>query len=167
MPAGGKTGDYPQTRYRGNMAAPRNELAEQMADLTYELLENCQVKIERTAEKLHLTVAEFKLLRSLQEGEMLSAGALAKRMGLSSSRITRIIDGLLKKGMVKKEAGGKDRRIVDITLTAEGMAARSQLKAMYVSVHEDIIKLLPSDAGESVINAMEKLRRATQVWMKD
>jgi DNA-binding MarR family transcriptional regulator len=149
------------------MAAQKNALAEQMADLTYELLENCQLKIERTAEKLKLTVAEFKLLRSLQEDEMLSAGALAKRMGLSSSRITRIIDGLIKKGMVKKEAGGKDRRIVDIGLTQEGIAARSQLKAMYVSVHEDIINLLPSDAGESVISAMEKLRQATQEWVRE
>jgi DNA-binding MarR family transcriptional regulator len=149
------------------MAAPKNELAEQMADLTYELLENCQLKIERTAQKLNLTVAEFKLLRSLKEDEMLSAGALAKRMGLSSSRITRIIDGLLKKRMVKKEAGGKDRRIVDIGLTPDGIAARSQLKAMYVSVHEEIINLLPSDAGESVILAMEKLRLATQEWIKE
>jgi DNA-binding MarR family transcriptional regulator len=144
------------------MAAPKNVLAEQMADLTYELLENCQLKIERTAEKLDLTVAEFKLLRSLKEDEMLSAGALAKRMGLSSSRITRIIDGLLKKRMVKKEAGGKDRRIVDIGLTPDGIAARLQLKAMYISVHEEIINLLPSDAGESVILAMEKLRQATR-----
>ncbi len=149
------------------MAAQKNTMAEQMADLTYELLENCQLKIERTAEKLHLTVAEFKLLRALQENEMLSAGALAKRMSLSSSRITRIIDGLLKKGMVKKEAGGKDRRIVDIGLTTEGIAVRSQLKAMYVSVHEEIINLLPSDTGESVIHAMEKLRLATQEWVKD
>lgn len=149
------------------MAAQKNALAEHMADLTYELLENCQLKIERTAEKLHLTVAEFKVLRALQEDEMLSAGALAKRMSLSSSRITRIIDGLIKKGMVKKEAGGKDRRIVDIGLTAEGIAVRSQLKAMYVSVHEDIINLLPTDAGESVIQAMEKLRLATQEWVKE
>ncbi|MCX6134189.1 MAG: MarR family transcriptional regulator [Ignavibacteriales bacterium] len=149
------------------MAVQKNELAEHMADLTYELLENCQLKIERTAEKLNLTVAEFKLLRSLQEDEMLSAGALAKRMSLSSSRITRIIDGLLKKGMVKKEAGGNDRRIVDIGLTQVGIASRSQLKAMYVSVHEDIINLLPSDAGESVIQAMEKLRQATQEWVKE
>ena len=149
------------------MASQKNGMAEQMADLTYELLENCQLKIERTAEKLNLTVAEFKLLRSLQEDEMLSAGALAKRMGLSSSRITRIIDGLLKKGMVKKEAGGKDRRIVDIGLTKDGIAVRSQLKAMYVSVHEEIINLLPSDTGDSVILAMEKLRQATQEWVKE
>ncbi len=148
------------------MVTNRNELAEQMADLTYELLENCQLKIEHTAHKLNLTVAEFKLLRSIKDDEMLSAGSLAKRMELSSSRITRIIDGLVKKGLVTKEADGRDRRIVEIHLTTDGVNTRDQLKAMYIDVHQDIINLLPSDAGESVMNAMEKLRKATQEWIK-
>lgn len=148
------------------MEAGKNQLAEHMADLTYELLENCQIKIERTAHKLNLTVAEFKLLRSIQDGEKLSAGSLAKRLGLSSSRITRIIDGLVKKEMVRKDAGGRDRRVVDVQLTPIGIETRKQLKDMYTSVHRDIIDLLPSDAGESVMLAMEKLREATEEWVK-
>jgi DNA-binding MarR family transcriptional regulator len=148
------------------MEASKNRLAEHMADLTYELLENCQIKIERTAHKLNLTVAEFKLLRSIQDGEKLSAGSLAKRLGLSSSRITRIIDGLVKKEMVRKDVGGKDRRVVDVQLTPIGVDTRNQLKDMYVSVHRDIIDLLPSDTGESVMLAMEKLREATHEWVK-
>jgi DNA-binding MarR family transcriptional regulator len=148
------------------MEASKNRLAEHMADLTYELLENCQIKIERTAHKLNLTVAEFKLLRSIQDGEKLSAGSLAKRLGLSSSRITRIIDGLVKKEMVRKDVGGNDRRVVDVQLTPIGVDTRNQLKDMYVSVHRDIIDLLPSDTGESVMLAMEKLREATHEWVK-
>jgi DNA-binding MarR family transcriptional regulator len=148
------------------MATEKKQLAEQMADLTYELLENCQIKIERTAEKLNLTVAEFKLLRSIRDDEVLSAGELAKRLALSSSRITRIIEGLVRKGIVKKEAGGSDRRVVHIRLTPAGLQTRDQLKLMYVTVHQDIIDLLPSDAGESVMLAMQKLREATMEWVK-
>jgi len=149
------------------MTPSKNELAEQMADLTYELLENCQLKIERTAHKLNLTVAEFKLLRALQGDEELSAGSLAKRLGLSSSRITRIIDGLLSKGIVQKETAGRDRRVVEIRLTEAGKQTRDQLKAMYVTVHQDIIDRLPSDTEESVVLAMEKLRKATEEWVKE
>lgn len=149
------------------MTTSKNELAEQMADLTYELLENCQIKIERTAHKLNLTVAEFKLLRSLQGDEEVSAGGLAKRLGLSSSRITRIIDGLVSKGIVQKEVGGNDRRVVDIRLTETGKKTRDQLKAMYVTVHQDIIDRLPSDTEESVVRAMQKLRKATEEWIKE
>jgi DNA-binding MarR family transcriptional regulator len=149
------------------MSTKNNELALQLADLTYELLENCQIKIERTARKLNLTVAEFKLLRAISDSEKVAAGELAKRLGLSSSRLTRIIDGLIIKRLVKKSVGGVDRRIVDIQLTAEGVQVRNQLKLMYINVHQDIINLLPSDAGESVILAMEKLRSATHEWIKE
>jgi DNA-binding MarR family transcriptional regulator len=144
----------------------KNELAEQMADLTYELLENCQIKIERTAHKLNLTTAEFKLLRALGESEKVAAGELARRMSLSSSRLTRIIEGLTNKGIVRKSTGGKDRRVVEIQLTPEGIQVRDQLNMMYTSVHQEIIDLLPSDAGESVIYAMQKLRSATREWIK-
>ena len=151
----------------GAMATNRNELAEQLADLTYELLENCQIKIERTAHKLKLTVAEFKLLRSIGENEKVAAGELARRMGLSSSRLTRIIDGLVTKAIVRKGVGGRDRRVVEIQLTPTGIQTRDQLKQMYITVHEEIINLLPSDAGESVVHAMQKLRMATHEWIKD
>ncbi|MCX6142919.1 MAG: MarR family transcriptional regulator [Ignavibacteriales bacterium] len=149
------------------MATRNNELAEQLADLTYELLENCQIKIERTAHKLNLTVAEFKLLRSIGNSERVAAGELARRLGLSSSRLTRIIDGLVAKKIVKKSTGGKDRRVVEIQLTSEGVQTCDQLRLMYITVHQDIIGLLPSDAGESVILAMQKLRSATHEWIKE
>jgi DNA-binding MarR family transcriptional regulator len=149
------------------MSPKNNELALQLADLTYELLENCQIKIERTARKLNLTVAEFKLLRAIGDNEKVAAGELAKRLGLSSSRLTRIIDGLISKKIVRKSVGGVDRRVVDIQLAPEGGQVRSQLNLMYVTVHQDIINLLPTDAGESVIHAMEKLRSATHEWIKE
>jgi DNA-binding MarR family transcriptional regulator len=148
------------------MGAEKKRLAEQMADLTYELLENCQLKIERTAHSLNLTVAEFKLLRSIQDNEMLSAGEFARRLCLSSSRITRILEGLLKKGLIQKESGGSDRRVVHVCLTPAGVKTRDELKLMYVTVHQDIIDLLPFDAGESVMLAMQKLRAATEEWVK-
>ena len=147
--------------------ANKNELAEQMADLTYELLENCQIKIERTAHKLNLTVAEFKLLRSIGDCEKVAAGELARRLGLSSSRLTRIIEGLIRKKIAKKSVSAKDHRVVEIQLTPDGTQTRDQLKFMYVTVHQEIIDLLPSDAGESVIHAMQKLRMATHEWIKE
>ena len=76
----------------------------------------------------------------------MAAGDLAKRLGLSSSRLTRIIDGLVAKRIVKESTGGKDRRIVEIQLTPEGVHTRDQLILVYVTVHQDIISLLPSDA---------------------
>lgn len=140
--------------------------AERMADLTFELLEQCQIKREQMAERLHLTVAEFKLLRGFRKDETLSVNDLAKRIDLSSSRLTRIIDGLVEKGLARREIGSRDRRVMEISLTLKGKKVRDELEETYMKTHLDILDLLPQGADDSVILAMEKLRDAMKEWVK-
>ncbi len=73
-------------------------LAEKLADLTFELLEHCEEKRQRIAKDIGLTVGEFKVLRALGPNEVVSVGEIAERLQLSSSRLTRILDGLVEKG---------------------------------------------------------------------
>ena len=140
--------------------------AEQMADLTFELLEHCQEKRERIAEQLKLTVAEFKLFRAFRTDNVLSVNDLAERLGLSPSRLTRIIDGLEEKRFVRRDISTRDRRVMDISLTEQGRAVQKRLEDTYIRTHEDIMRLLPSGTAEGVILAMEKLRDAMQEWVE-
>ncbi|MDZ7268798.1 MAG: MarR family transcriptional regulator [candidate division KSB1 bacterium] len=146
------------------MNREQKKQAERLADLTFELLERCQLKRERMAEQLDLTVAEFKLLRGFQQDDVLSVSELARRVDLTSSRLTRIIDGLVEKGIVRREIGSSDRRVMNVTLTAKGREVRAELRRIFVQTHEEIIALLPPGVEKSVIFAMEKLRDALQQW---
>jgi len=74
-----------------------NHNAERLADLTFSLLANCQEKEIRLAEIHSLTQAEFRCLRLFGSNESINNKAIAERMNLSPSRLTRIIDGLFKK----------------------------------------------------------------------
>ena len=139
--------------------------AEQMADLTFELLEQCQYKREQIADQLKLTVAEFKLFRAFRADAMLSVNELAGRLDLSPSRLTRIIDGLEEKRFVRRTIGARDRRIMEISLTEQGKKVQRHLEDTYVRTHEDILKLLPDGATDSVLLAMEKLRDAMKKWV--
>jgi DNA-binding MarR family transcriptional regulator len=85
--------------------------ANQLADLTFKLLANCQEKEARLAEQYGLTQAEFRCLRLFGSKESSNNKAIAERMNLSPSRLTRIIDGLVKKTICQ----GK------LTLTTEGI----------------------------------------------
>ncbi|MGB2960712.1 MAG: MarR family transcriptional regulator [Bacteroidota bacterium] len=144
----------------------KSDLAEKMADLTFSLLEQCQVKQERIAETLGLTVSEFKLLRALKRDKAVPAGELAKRVELSSSRLTRILDGMVKKGIVTRVAAEDDRRVIEVSLTEGGQRIQQTLNEKYVQTHQDILGLLPPGGGESVIVALEKLGEAMQEWVK-
>jgi DNA-binding MarR family transcriptional regulator len=124
------------------------------------------VKQERIAATLGLTISEFKLLRSLRKEGVVAAGDLAKRVELSSSRLTRILDGMVKKGIVTREAAQDDRRVIEVSLTEDGKRIQQTLEEKYVATHQDILDLLPPGGGESVIVALEKLGEAMQEWVK-
>lgn len=148
---------------------PKSEIdndkkAEKMADLTFSLLEHCQIKQEQMAKNLNVTVAEFKLIRSFRDNNSLSVGELAKRMELSSSRLTRILDGLVEKKFVGRELASNDRRVMEIKLTIAGKKIQESINEIYIKTHKDILELLPPGADESVIFAMEKLQEAMKKW---
>jgi DNA-binding MarR family transcriptional regulator len=135
-----------------------------MADVTFRLLDQCQEKQEKIARSLGLTVAEFRLLRSFKGEAVLGVGELARRMELSNSRLTRILDGLVEKDVVTREVSRQDRRVIMVELTPRGDEIQRLLSERYLKTHQDILELLPEGAVESVITAMEKLAEAMNEW---
>jgi len=142
-------------------------MAERMADLTFRLLDQCQAKQERIAENLGLTVAEFRILRAFQADMTATMGELTRRAELSSSRMTRILDGMVKKGIVTRQAAEDDRRVIEVTLTDRGKAIQRTLNERHVRTHEDILRHLPPGSGESVIFALERLGDALREWQNE
>jgi DNA-binding MarR family transcriptional regulator len=69
----------------------------------------------------HDLLALFKLEGGLAMKE------LAQRMGCDASFVTAIADTLEKRGFVHREASQRDRRIKNLVLTSEGMAAKERL----------------------------------------
>jgi DNA-binding MarR family transcriptional regulator len=71
----------------------------------------------------HDLLAMFKLEGGLAMKE------LAQRMGCDASFVTTIADTLEKRGFLRREASQRDRRIKNLVLTSEGMAAKERLMA--------------------------------------
>ncbi len=149
------------------MSTDRLKKAQRMADFTFELVDHCQLKQKRISESLGLTVAEFRLLRCFRGDYTLSVGELARRMGLSNSRLTRILDGLVEKGIVRRDIAPQDRRMMEVMLTTEGKKIEKNLEKTYIQTHEEILQLIPAGAVDSVLLAMEKLRDAMNNWVKE
>src|SRR6201996_567704 len=71
----------------------------------------------------HDLLAMFKLEGGLAMKE------LAQRMGCDASFVTAIADKLEKRGYVHREPSQRDRRIKNLVLTPEGLAAKERLMA--------------------------------------
>ncbi len=78
-------------------------------------------KINSIFEKWEITPQQFNILRILRgEGKPLSTLQIRQRMLDKMSDTSRIVDRLLKKGLVKKTPNGEDRRLVDVVITSKG-----------------------------------------------
>ncbi len=78
-------------------------------------------KISRLFEPYDITQQQFNILRILRgAGQPLSTLQIRQRMLDKMSDTSRIVDRLVKKGLVKKTVCREDRRLVDVLLTDKG-----------------------------------------------
>ena len=93
----------------------------------FQLKQQCDLLEEGLRESLQLSSAEFQVLR-LIGAEALSCGYYAARTGRSASRMTRVVDGLVARGLVLRVAGS-DRRTLMLELTQSGRSAQAEIVA--------------------------------------
>lgn len=143
-----------------------NSTASRLANLTFSLLANCQEKEVHLAELHGLTQAEFRCLRLFGSDESLNNKTIAERMNLSPSRLTRIIDGLVKKRYIRRNIDSNDRRNMRVNLSAKGIALVQQLNKAYVDIHEEILMDIDPSQHEQLIVAMTHLLEALEKWLE-
>ena len=143
-----------------------NSTASRLANLTFSLLANCQEKEVHLAELHGLTQAEFRCLRLFGTDESLNNKTIAERMNLSPSRLTRIIDGLVKKRYIRRNIDSNDRRNMRVDLSTKGKALVQQLNKAYVDIHEEILMDIDPSQHEQLIVAMTHLLEALEKWLE-
>lgn len=139
--------------------------ATQLADLTFKLLANCQEKEARLAEQYGLTQAEFRCMRLFDTDESSNNKHIAEKMGLSPSRLTRIIDGLVKKDYMEREIDVSDRRNMRVTLSKQGVLIVQQLNNAYIGIHREILEEIEQPQHKPLITAMTHLLSALEKWI--
>ena len=143
-----------------------NQTAERLADLTFSLLARCQEKEAWLAEEHGLFQAELKCLRLFGSDETLNNKEIAKRMNLSPSRLTRIIDGLASRGYMTREIDQSDRRNMRVFLSRRGKILTNKLHKAFVEIHYEILEDIDVSQHESLITAMEHLSSAIEKWLQ-
>ena len=137
--------------------------AERLADLTLGLVGCCQMKQEEIAERAHLSLSEFKCLRAFRRDTEMSVKDIAQRMNLTSSRLTRIIDGLVKKRYVTRHIDPHDRRIINVRLTKQGEIVARKVTNDCTHVYEQVLGILSPKDHDRIVNAVNELADVMQI----
>ena len=95
-----------------------------------------------------LSLTGFEVLRRLAEspGERASMGELADAVGLSRAGMTSTVNRLVAEGLVLRERGGQDRRLLHARLTVAGRRRVEQAAATHDDLVAHLLTLLGDDA---------------------
>ena len=100
-----------------------------------------RVKVEMSAAldaelaPLDITAAQYVILMSLAAQEADSASGLCKGISYDPGAMTRMLDRLERRGLIRRVAHPNDRRTSNLELTPEG-------KAVYPKLRESAMKVL-------------------------
>ena len=89
---------------------------------------------------LGITAAQFVILVSLAEAGTGPTSVLCKSVSYDQGAMTRMIDRLEKKGLVRRARCADDRRRVNLELTAEGKSVYPKLLAGAANVQNRLLR---------------------------
>lgn len=88
-----------------------------------------------------LSTGLYNILRILrgQKGKGLSCSAISERMVTRDPDVTRLVDKLLKMGLVSRDRSTEDRRVVIISLTPQGFSLVGDLDEPVNGLHHQTL----------------------------
>jgi len=87
-----------------------------------------------------LTTAQYAALAALEEGGALSGAELARRSFVTPQTMTDIVAKLEAAGLVERQPGGADRRVVRLGLTEAGRSRLAGGHAVVEAVEERMLR---------------------------
>ena len=135
---------------------------QKLEDVLYYLIEKTNKVIRRYSQVrfmeagIEITVDQWLVLKKIGDSERITQIELANAIFKDRASITRILDLLLEKKLVKKESG-EDKRSYELTLTPAGQKFADQALAVVKSVRKKGIETLSDKEQEQLRNSLLKI----------
>ena len=125
--------------------------------MVYEMKKKCANIDQQLMEELNISQSELLFFSSLDNCQGLSSPELAKNMGLSLSRISRVVDKLVVNGYLDRSADTTDRRAITLCLTAKGKVIRSKIDEVRNECEARLLEAIPSEEIERLRDIISKI----------
>lgn len=135
-------------------------------DLMEETLQCCQTRTAYLSRKFDLPQAELRCLMLFLGERYLTVKSIAQKLDVAKSRVTKIIDGLMKKKLVERIEDPRDGRVKLITLTHEGQKRSKEMGVYITHLHELILMELLPEERKVVLSSLETLRTSMEAIKK-
>ncbi len=150
-----------------NSAEERDHLLEyqtqRLQALITEMVQCCHERMERQSKAFDLPQAELKCLMLFGDERYLTVKGIALKLDVAKSRVTKILEGMEKRGLITRRDDPQDARIRLISLTPEGRRKSEAVAAFMRDTHRRILEQMDPEERKGVFNSLETLRAAMEV----
>lgn len=109
---------------------------------------------------LDINFSQFRVLKALYEGHAKTASEIARCVGHDAGALTRLLDRLAERGLLRREPRTTDRRQVDVVLTEQGHAVAQRIMCAAAEAISDALQPLADDERDALMAMLERVRVA-------
>jgi DNA-binding MarR family transcriptional regulator len=114
-----------------------------------------------------VTASQGGTILSLPAKKTLSMNELSAVAGVDNSTMTRMVDQLVEKGLVYRQADEKDRRLVRIGLTPAGQKLQKELAGALAGFYAASLEGIPDEERQTIIKSLERLKSAVEQGLQN
>ncbi len=113
-----------------------------------------------------ITPSQWSTLLAFDDKNALKMNELSKRLALATSTMTRMIDNLVKEGLVERKPDFADRRLVMVHLTKEGKRLAQRLHKLQSEYFNTLLDHIDADMRGQVVTSLNNLLLAFRKFGK-
>jgi DNA-binding MarR family transcriptional regulator len=126
--------------------------------------------LARGLKKWSLLASEWEALRQMYHPGRTSPVALARALGMTKGGASKLIDRLVRKGLVLKEISSFDRRYRSVGLTRAGKRLVPALASLVDNTERDCFGSQPTDGQHGLMDALKRVigaahKRYLNIWV--
>jgi DNA-binding MarR family transcriptional regulator len=134
--------------------------SEQLLELCQQVMRSLKELRWRELLPLRLTMPQLKVLHVLSRRGKVSAGELADILAVSAPTVTDLVERMAAMGLVRKERGRTDRRVVYVCMTPAGEETLRQVRQEHWSVVRELLAEMTGEDRAALGRSLEALREA-------
>jgi len=134
----------------------------QFQSLILRLFQCCQERMQYQCDRFELPDAELRCLMLFGEERYLTAKGIALKMNVVKSRVSKIVDGLIKKRLIQRIKDPEDSRISLLSLTAAGNEKLNEINEFLKEVHYQVLSQITPEQRKTVLTNLDILKASME-----
>ena len=131
---------------------------DQFQELITKLFQCCQDRMQYQCERFQLPDAELRCLGLFGEERYLTAKGIALKMNVVKSRVSKIIDGLIKKKLIQSIKDPEDSRVILLSLTSYGQQKLNEINSYLNDLHGQVLSQMAPDQRQAMLTNLDILK---------